>query len=280
MPSVLEVNAPIVDEQARYRTLTHRTEADRIERKAMNLADVVIAVLSGVADAIAPMMDHPGRIRVVHNGVDTGAITPDAVPHLTNSARVTIGFVGTLKPWHGLEVLIDAMATLAAARPHVRLLVVGDGPKRARLEGRVRSLGFGASTRFTGPVDSSEIPGWLTSMDIAVAPYPQIAGFYFSPLKLFEYMAAGRACVTTRVGDLPDLIDHERTGLVCPPSDPTALAQTIERLVDDAALRIELGRRARQKAVCAHDWSAVLDRILQGGPVAEPVVDAVAGAAR
>jgi glycosyltransferase involved in cell wall biosynthesis len=268
IPSVLEVNAPLVDEQARYRTLTHRSDAHRIERKAMNLADVVVGVSSGVANAIAPMMDHVERICIVHNGVDTTALTPNATPHQTDPSRVTIGFVGTLKPWHGLDTLIDALSLIAAERSHVRLLVVGDGPERDRLDERVRTLGLEDSLHFTGPVDSDQIPGWLTSMDIAVAPYPDIDGFYFSPLKLFEYMAAGCACVTTRVGDLSGLIDHGHTGLLCPPDDTKALAETITRLVDDAALRAELGARARQRAVQDHEWSAVLDRILSEVPFA------------
>lgn len=270
IPSVLEVNAPIVDEQARYRTLTHRQDAQRIERAAVNLADVVVAVSSGVARAIAPMIDHPQHVRVVHNGVDTATISPNTQPAMPAPGRVTVGFVGTLKPWHGLDLLIDAMVLLRERWDQLRLLVVGDGPERARLDQRVTALGMADLAHFTGPVDSSQIPGLLTSMDIAVAPYPHIDGFYFSPLKLFEYMAAGRACVTTRVGDLPDLIDDGQTGLLAPPDDPQALARAIGQLIDAPSLRAQLGAQARQRAVDQHDWHAVVDQILSCLPAAEP----------
>lgn len=272
VPSVIEVNAPIVDEQARYRTLTNRHDAQRIERTAVNLADVVVAVSPGVASAIAPMMDRPDRIGVVHNGVDTATISPEAVAHLPEPDRVTIGFIGTLKPWHGLDLLIDAMVVLRARWGQLRLLVVGDGPERKRIERRAGALGLGDLSHFTGTVDAFQIPGWLTSMDIAVAPYPRIEGFYFSPLKLFEYMAAGRACVTTRVGDLADLIDDGHTGLLAPPDDAPALARAIERLVDDPALRASLGARARLRAVDHHDWNAVVDRMLSALPALETAV--------
>src|SRR5262249_53202779 len=82
------------------------------------------------------------------------------------------------------------------------LLIVGDGPERPRLEADLCARGLRELTQFTGSVDSDEVPGLLASMEVAVAPYPKLASFYFSPLKVYEYMAAGLPIVASRIGQL------------------------------------------------------------------------------
>src|SRR5690606_13714515 len=125
---------------------------------------------------------------------------------------VTVGFVGTLKPWHGVSLLLEAFARLAADFAGVRLLIVGDGPERAALDQQAAALGIASLTEFTGAVDPELIPALLAEMDVAVAPYPRLDDFYFSPLKVLEYMAAGRAVVASRIGMIPEWIEHAGTG--------------------------------------------------------------------
>jgi glycosyltransferase involved in cell wall biosynthesis len=99
-------------------------------------------------------------------------------------------------------------------------------------------------------------------MSVGVAPYPLLPEFYFSPLKIYEYMASGLPVVASRIGDIPNVIDDGRNGLLCTPGDPVALANTLGRLRDDEALRRRLGRSAREKVLHKHTWSAVVQRIL------------------
>jgi glycosyltransferase involved in cell wall biosynthesis len=106
-------------------------------------------------------------------------------------------------------------------------------------------------------------------MDVAVAPYPNQPRFYFSPMKVFEYMAAGRAVVASRIGQLAGLIEDGGTGVLCPPGDPVALAAALERLRSDPALRARLGRAARAAVLRDHSWEAVARRILQLAGAAE-----------
>ena len=107
----------------------------------------------------------------------------------------------------------------------MRLLVVGDGPERSQIEGDLAARGLREAVEFTGSVDPSEIPGLLASMDAAVAPYSNLRDFYFSPLKVYEYMAAGRAVVASRIGQLDGLIEHGVSGLLCTPGDSRELAE-------------------------------------------------------
>src|SRR5262249_5980169 len=156
-----------------------------------------------------------GRVHVVPNGVNPDRFPEDLPPSYPGApGTFTVGFVGTLKPWHGLQTLVHAFDRLHAIDTAARLLVVGEGPERSRLEADLSARGLQEAVHCTGPVDPAEIPGLLASMEAAVAPYPNLRDFYFSPLKVYEYMAAGCAVVASRIGQLDGLIEHEVSGLL------------------------------------------------------------------
>jgi glycosyltransferase involved in cell wall biosynthesis len=144
----------------------------------------------------------------------------------------------------------------------VRLLIVGDGPERTNLQRQLDAAGLGRVSELTGAVDPAKIPALIARMDVAVAPYPQQSGFYFSPLKIMEYMAAGRAVIASRIGDIDGLVTHEVDGLLCPAGDTQAFADAIIRLHRDPELRANLGFAARDKAVRELGWDSVVERIL------------------
>ena len=112
-----------------------------------------------------------------------------------------------------------------------------------------------------GAVPHSEVPLWLERADVGVAPYPELEDFYFSPLKVVEYMAAGLPVVASSVGQLRELIQDGKTGLLVSPGDAESLALALLRLAEDRRLRLRMGRRARERAERRHDWSRVTDRI-------------------
>src|SRR5690606_5917989 len=175
----------------------------------------------------------------------------------------TVGFVGTLKPWHGTETLIDAFSRITDARPDARLIIIGDGPERQALESRAAERGAADRILFTGAVDPADVPGWLRLIDVAAAPYPAAGDPYFSPLKVLEYLAAGSVVVASRVGQLPELIDHGRTGLLVAPSDAGELAAALLRLAEDPELRRELAAAGRAEVARARSWRHVVDRTLE-----------------
>src|SRR5207247_157692 len=117
-----------------------------------------------------------------------------------------VGFVGSLKPWHGVDTLVEAFRMLRAARPDAHLLLVGEGPSREALERRVASRGLGEAVSFTGAVPYHEIPHYLAAMDVAVAPHAASNHFYFSPIKIFEYLAAGCPVVASAIGQIAELL--------------------------------------------------------------------------
>jgi len=173
-----------------------------------------------------------------------------------------VGFVGTLKPWHGLSILVQAFARLHCQDPHTRLLVVGDGPERPNLVADLSARGLLSAAHFSGAVPVCAVPGFLASMDIGVAPYPQTSNCYFSPLKVYEYMAAGLAVVASRVGQLSELIEDGRNGLLTPPGDAIALADALDRLRRAPTLRRRLGTTARKVVLQQHTWEQVVRQVM------------------
>src|SRR5262249_31522698 len=146
---------------------------------------------------------------------------------------------------------------------NVRLLIVGDGPERTRIESDLSARGLLEASHLTGSVASNQVPGLLASMDAAVAPYPDLPRFYFSPLKVYEYMAAGLPVVASRLGQPAEVLRGEGRGLTCPPGASLALAAGLERLRCDLALRKRLGAAARATALEKHRWDAIARRILR-----------------
>ena len=263
-PSVLEVNAPLVEEQALHRELVDRTAAEDEARSALCSASLVVCVSEGVAAWARARSQHPGTVHVVPNGVDAQRVSPASRPVTPAAATPFVtGFVGTLKPWHGVTTLIDALALLHRDEPGAhRLLLVGDGPERADVLARAARLGVRHLVEDTGPVAPAEVAAHLRRMDVGTAPYPPSSDFYFSPLKVLEYLAAGLPVVASRIGQIPDLLDGGALGSLVEPGSAQELARAVAALRRDEARRRALRCATRDAVLQRHTWDRVVDRVL------------------
>ena len=232
----LEVNAPLAMERTRFGGLGLPGLARRLEAYVWHSANKVLAV-TGVLKGIIAQAGVPAeRIEITPNGIDPAAFAVPASHPPT--ARVQLGFVGFVRDWHGLDEVIAAMARDDAA---LDLVIVGDGPARDALERQAASLGIADRVRFTGLQDRDRVPALVAAFDIALQPR---AVEYASPLKIFEYMAAGRAIVAPDQPNIREILTHETTALLFDPARPQTLWQAILRLAGDADLRQRLGAAA------------------------------------
>ncbi len=252
VPCIVEVNAPLLLEQQRYRDLVLAVEAEAIEREVFTCADMLLTVSEQIRDYAVSNGADLERAVVVPNGVDPVRFHPDVpsekIDGIGRDAFV-VGFVGSLKAWHDHESLLDAFAIVARENPRFHLLIVGDGPTRNWIEGYIRGAGLDGRVTITGWVPYERLPGLLQAMDVAVAPYGQLQGFYFSPLKLFEYMAVGRPIVASAIGQVCEVIEDGRNGLLVTPGDVGELADKLLCLYEDSEFRQSLGRGAARSAL-------------------------------
>lgn len=260
IPHILEVNAPLSEEHAQYRGSAFAETIRTIERQILGATDRVIAVSEPLRDWVVAAGVDADCVTVAPNGVnlDRFSSPSEGAPSRSRcDARPAVGFVGTLKAWHGTATLIQAVGLLAQERGiegAPRLLIVGDGPEREQLERIVLEEGITTLTTFTGLVEHEQMPMYIAAMDIAVAPYDETPGFYFSPLKLFEYMAAGRPIVAAGIGQIKECLRDGETGLLYPPGDVHALADRIGQLMDQPNYAQNLGYAAREEARRHHGW--------------------------
>ena len=244
IPLILEVNAPLVEEAQRYRDLRPTDLARMIEQTNVRGADQVLCVSSSLCRRMARLTDSPEKIELFPNVVDLRDFE-DVGRDEAGDAPLIV-FLGSLKPWHGVLDLLAAFDELAQRMSGPRLLFVGDGPLRSRLEQEIVRRGLGQRVELAGAVDHAAVPDILGRAQIGVAPYPQLDDFYFAPLKLVEYAAAGLAIVATEIGDYVRFFCDGEHLIQVPPGRQRALGVALERLCGNPVLRRELGVRARE----------------------------------
>ena len=153
-----------------------------------------------------------------------------------------------------MDTLVTALAELDAPVSGFRLLLVGDGPELAATRKRVEALGLESCVHFTGSVPHHEIPECLAAVDIALAPYAAGAPAYFSPVKLFEYMAMALPVVCARLGQTEEIVEHGRTGWLYDADRPGALAAVLRELAGEPETRRTVGAAGRARCLAAHTW--------------------------
>jgi len=268
IPFILEVNAPLAEEQERFRGLRLKALADATETETLCRADHIIAVSAAVREHVLARGASAERITVLPNGVDTVRFNPrvDGRPVRERYEivdRPVIGFIGSLKPWHGLDFLLDAFAGVLTRRSDAALLLVGEGPALPELRARVARDQLQRRVILTGRVPHADIPAYLAAMDVTVAPYTAQDGFYFSPLKVVEYLAAGRPVVAPRLGQLTDLVQDGVTGLLYQPGDQAAFVERVLELLNGPSRLLAMGRAAAAAARENFGWDKTARRAAQ-----------------
>lgn len=247
-PLLLEVNAPLAQERASFGGgLDLHPLAWRIENWLWRSADRTLPV----SEALAALLLEAGvarkRIAVIPNAIDPSAfdaIDSEAAKRaLGLDGKLVLGFSGFMREWHGLDSVIDALAQ-PNLPTSLHLLLLGDGPARVAMEQRAAERGIADRITFAGTVSRAALARHVAAFDIALQPK---AVAYASPLKLFDYMAAGKAIVAPDQPNIRELLSSENSALLFDPQQKTAMLDAVLRLVRDAGLRRRLGLAARRQ---------------------------------
>jgi glycosyltransferase involved in cell wall biosynthesis len=202
-----------------------------------HLSDHILPNSQSVADVLAKLRVEPRRMTVIHNGIPDHRLRPYSDP--PDDSPLTICSVGRLRPEKGQRILVEAFALLRKRGYTARLVIVGSGTEEANVRRRAEELGVADDIEWTG-YREQPMPD-IERSHICVLP-SLTEGF---PNAVVEYMAGGRAVVSTDVGGVREIVTHGETGLLIPPGDPNAMVDAIAKLADDAVLRETLGRNAR-----------------------------------
>lgn len=268
IPYVLEVNAPLSYEVGRHCSYIYQEIGKIIERKLFTGADRIIVVSNILKKYLLNQGVDEEKIKVIQNGVDEKLFNPtisgESVRkkyHLENEE--VIGFAGSLyQEWQGIGDLLKAAKIICSIKPSIRFLIVGNTEGQEEIFKSAPD-----NVIFTGSVDHSEVPRYLAAADVLVAPYKlekdlKHTSFYNSPVKLFEYMAMGKPIIASHIGQIAEILEHEKTGLLTEPGNPKNLAENILILTEDEQLKKKLGRYARNEAEKKYTWEQNARRIM------------------
>ena len=261
LPFLLEVNAPLAEERERHGNLALKSLARASEASIWRAADCVLPVTRALAAYVETAGVDPSRIEVIANGVEEVFLKEhDPRPvraryRLDN--KIVLGFTGFVRDWHGLDRVVRYLGD--RRRSDVAFLIVGDGDARARLEKQAAALGVGESVIVTGVVQRDAVPAHLAAFDIALQP---AVTAYASPLKLFEYMAAGRAIIAPDAPNIREVIGDGGDALLLREGDDAALFAALDTLIADSPRRQSLGAAARKTLLRrGFTWDANAQRV-------------------
>jgi len=269
LPLIMEVNAPLAQEQRVYRATGLGDLAATTERWILSQASAVVVVSAPLREHVVSQGVQEESVHVLPCGVDPVMFRPgDRDPQTRErwglDGHQVVGFVGGLRPWHGVKILPTLLSRLVQQHKDVRLMIVGDGPLRKELESELRTIGLGDNVIFTSALPQTEVAKLIPHFDLALAPYPPLDhAFYFSPLKLFEYMACGVPVVAAGVGQIAEVVRNGETGLLYPPGDVDALTSACNRLLSDASLRRRLSQAAAKEVHEQYTWDHNAARVVE-----------------
>jgi glycosyltransferase involved in cell wall biosynthesis len=232
-----------------------------IERRSLREATLVRAISHNAAQAATALAGPALRLEVIPNGVDIDRIP--FVHHTPGTATAaTLGWVGSFGPWHGAELVVEALARLP---DDVHAVMIGDGPGRPECQRLAVETGVADRVRWTGLLPHDEAVAVLAACDVLVSPHvpSESQPFFGSPTKIFEYMAIGRPIVASSLEQIAEILADGRTAQLVRPGDPARLAEGIAAVLARPDRGTGLGHRARSDAEKHHSWYARVEVLLR-----------------
>ena len=258
-----EVNAPLVEERAKFDGISLMKLARWSEARVWRGADYALPVTDVLADHVRRVGVPEDRIVIIPNGIDPAVFRPDiereeAKKLLGLGGKKILGFTGFIRPWHGLDQVIDFLTTTEEGAGY-HFLVVGDGPAREMLEDLARQRGVAERVTFAGIIGREDISRYVAAFDIALQPdvVP-----YASPLKLFEYMALGCAIVAPDTPNIREVLTDGEDGILFDPESENGFRDALTRVCRDTDICAKIGTKALETIDRrGFTWAANAERV-------------------
>jgi glycosyltransferase involved in cell wall biosynthesis len=262
----LEVNAPFVEEMHAFEgySLYHHL-AHKIEKYKLEKADKVFAVSTSLAEFLIRQYNcHPDKIFVQPNCINPSKITvqDDAVAKIKKDRSIegkkVIGFVGSMFPYHGVDLLISAFAEVHKTHPLTALMVVGDGSILNQLKGQASGLGIQNDVIFTGKIPHKDVFNYISAMDICIMAR---SNWYGSPVKLFEYGLMRKPIIAPETMPVKDVMVHAKDALIIKDNVDELIA-ALNQILDNSDLANHLADAFYQKVLANYQWQHAANNII------------------
>jgi len=268
--SIAEINSPFIEEYEIKNELVLR-----IWRKLMFKLTNRVLTQTSLLKKILTRDIHGSKIEVVSNGVNSNFFDPNTIngnrirtKYNIQKDTILLIFVGAFHPWHGVDKIIKIAELMKTENLNVKILAVGTGPLFAAVKKEVNSKKLNDVITLSGAVNYSEIPNYIAAADIAIAPFsihgfkPLVKyGFWWCPVKLFEYLAMAKPVISISAGDIPKIVPHNRAGLLSSPYNSEQLILNVKSLINSKELRQKLGAYGRQYIIKNYTWDKLAEKI-------------------
>ncbi|MCX6121341.1 MAG: glycosyltransferase family 4 protein [Ignavibacteriales bacterium] len=266
IPFVLEYNGSEIWISRNWlKSLKYETLSERIEMLNLKSADIIVVVSDVMKKELKQRGINDTKILVNPNGVDPDKYSPNIDGGAVRTTfglmdKFVVGFIGTFGPWHGAEILVDAGNELLTMNPEycrkVHFLFIGDGSSRRQCENMVNTA-YRNNFTFTGLVPQDQGPQYLAACNVLVAPHvqnPDGTKFFGSPTKLFEYMSMGKPIIASRLEQIGEVLEHNKTAILIESGNISQLVHGLELLMCQPELCRILGMNAREEALLHYTW--------------------------
>jgi glycosyltransferase involved in cell wall biosynthesis len=279
IPVIVEADGPVAYEKMNYQDQfwTHQKLVDYFEVAALKNSLLNFTVSNQLKQYFIEKGVPGDSIHVIPNGADPDRFRPDfpcddVKQQYQLRNNLVIGFVGSFHYWHGVENLIQIIQETINNHQDVKFLMVGDGgPLKNCLEKFIRETNLADQVHLTGLVKHEDIPKYIAAMDIVLSPYPRLKFGYYSPVKLYEYLSSGKAVVSSRMGQISEVIRDGENGFLCEPDDLPQMFRKISELIENPELIKRIGAQARKDVLNHYTWkkrgeqlSALCEAVVSG----------------
>lgn len=263
---VIEINAPFLEETKSFRGGSFfKSLAQKKECFTLNNTNKIVTV----STALKEYLKTKYRIRESSFHVSPNCVNPQAIiidqqlkSDLISRYKISgpvIGFVGSIFPYHGVELLVEAFDRISFHFPTASLLIVGDGETLNEIRFRASKLKSSKSIIFTGNVPHNEVFSYIDTFDVAVMAR---SNWYGSPVKIFEYGALGKPIIGPATSPVKEVIDDGLDGLLVEP-DLKSIADAISVMLNDPAKASLMGKKFREKVLSKYIWEYSINTVLQ-----------------